>query len=188
MTDGDTRAFEMRAPSDQAFRPASLHERVVSLYEAHREGIYRFLVGHGLNPGEAQEVTQDVFVDLFLALQKGTSISSEQAWLYTVAGRASVDYWRRSRAAVHVHLDMDAAVAADLRSSEISPDARAESSERLRRVAAGMAKLPKEQRMCIQLRMQGLRYREIAGILGVSTSTAAEWLTTAVGRLRGDSQ
>src|ERR1022692_3420958 len=49
-------------------RDAGFQERVVALYEAHRDGIYRFLVGHGLNPATAQDVTQDVFVDLFVAL------------------------------------------------------------------------------------------------------------------------
>lgn len=165
----------------------SLQERVVSLYEAHREGIYRFLVGHGLTPGEAQEVAQDVFVDLFRALQKGTSIGSEQAWLYTVAGRAAVDYWRRNRFAGSAQIDLDSA-AVDLRSSEPSPEVQAATGERLRRVAAAVARLSKEQRMCIQLRMQGLRYREIASILRVSTSTAAEWLVAAVGSVRRDSQ
>lgn len=162
----------------------SLQERVVLLYEAHREGIYRFLVGHGLTPGEAQEVAQDVFVDLFRALQRGTSIGSEQAWLYTVAGRAAVDFWRRNRFG---EVDFDS-VAADLRSIEPSPEIQAASMERRHRVAAAVARLPKEQRMCIQLRMQGLRYREIATILGVATSTVAEWLASAVGRLRRESQ
>jgi RNA polymerase sigma-70 factor, ECF subfamily len=165
----------------------SLQGRVVSLYEAHREGIYRFLVGHGMTSGEAQEAAQDVFVDLFRALQKGTSIGSEQAWLYTVAGRAAVDYWRRNRFAGSTQVDLDSA-AADLRSVEPSPEAQAAYLERLRRVAAAVARLSKEQRMCIQLRMQGLRYREIGRILGVSTSTAAEWLVAAVGSLRRDSQ
>ena len=166
----------------------SLEDRVVGLYETHREGIYRFLVGHGLSPGEAQEVTYDVFLDLFQALQKGVSVSSDQAWLYTVAGRAAADYWRRNPLAGHIELDLKTGGAANLRSADASPEVQAENMDRLRRVAIGMARLPKEQRMCIQLRMQGLRYREIAGILGVSTSTAAEWLTTAVYRLRGDSQ
>ncbi len=188
MASGDLSSFETHIAGGLPASPPSLHERVVSLYEAHREGIYRFLVAHGLHPGEAQEVAQDVFVDLFVALQKGTSISSEQAWLYAVAGRAAVDYWRRNRGAVHVQLDLDAAVAANVRSAETSPDIRVEKMERLRRVAAGVARLPKEQRMCIQLRMQGIRYREIGRILGVSTSTAAEWLVSAVARLQGDSQ
>lgn len=167
----------------------SIQDRVVSLYETHREGIYRFLAGHGLLPGEAQDVTQDVFVDLFQALQKGTNVTSEQAWLYSVAGRAAADYWRRNRFAGHVELDLEAGgAAANVRSGGTSPEVRAGNIDRLRRVAIGMAGLPKQQRMCIQLRMQGLRYREIASILGVSTSTAAEWLAAAVDRLRGESQ
>ncbi len=185
MAADDVRSMQTRVAGGHS--SLSLQNRVVSLYEAHREGIYRFLVGHGLSPGEAQEVTHDVFVDLFQALQKGTNVSSDQAWLYSVAGRAAVDYWRRNRFAGHVQLDLEAG-AANLQSADIPPDIRAEKMDRLRRVAVGMAKLPKEQRMCIQLRMQGLRYREIAGILGVSTSTAAEWLTSAVDRLRGESQ
>ncbi len=168
-------------------RMSALSDRVTTLYETHRDGIYRFLVGHGLTCGEAQEVAQDVFVDLFNALQKGVSIESEQGWLYTVAGRAAVDYWRRGHQAVQVELKQESGVGAGLKSAEASPEAQAENQERLRRLAAGLARLPKEQRMCIQLRMQGLRYREIAKILEVSTSTAADWLVAAIGRLREDS-
>jgi RNA polymerase sigma-70 factor (ECF subfamily) len=164
---------------------AGFQERVATLYETHREGIYRFLVGHGLSPGEAQEVTQDVFVDLFVALEKGTTVKSEQGWLYAVAGRAAVDYWRRGHRPDRVELDLESP-AANIPSAEPSPEAQAGRLEQLRRIAAGLGRLPKEQRLCIQLRMQGLRYREIARILGVSTSTAAEWLASAVEYLRGD--
>jgi DNA-directed RNA polymerase specialized sigma24 family protein len=45
--------------------------RVTALYQTHRDGIYGFLMGQGLTPTVAQEVTQDIFVDLFVALQKG---------------------------------------------------------------------------------------------------------------------
>ena len=164
-----------------------VQERVIAIYETHRENIYRFLVGHGLESAVAQEITQDVFVDLFIALEKGADVSSEEGWLYTVAGRAAVDYWRRERRPVWVDLDLYAHPTADLPSAEPSPEAQAGYRERLCRLAAGMAKLPKGQRLCIQLRMQGLRYREIAKLLGVSTSTAAEWLVSGVDRLRGES-
>ena len=165
----------------------SVQERVIAIYETHRENIYRFLVGHGLESAAAQEVTQDVFVDLFVALEKGVHVSSEEGWLYTVAGRAAVDYWRRERRLFWVEFDLNADPTADLASAEPSPEAQAGYRERLRRLADGMAKLPKGQRLCIQLRMQGLRYREIAKLLGVSTSTAAEWLVSGVDRLRGES-
>jgi RNA polymerase sigma-70 factor, ECF subfamily len=161
-------------------------ERVVALYEAQRDNIYRFLVGQGLNPVAAQDVTQDVFVDLFVALEKGTQLSSEQGWLYTVAGRSVADYWRREYHSGSVESDYDPKVAENVPSLELNPETRAANKQQTERVAAGLRRLPKEHRLCIHLRMQGLRYREIAKVLGVSTSTAAEWIGSAVSRLRGE--
>jgi RNA polymerase sigma-70 factor (ECF subfamily) len=142
-------------------------------------------VGQGLGPAVAQEVTQDVFVDLFLALRKGRPLWSERRWLYTVAGRAAVDYWRREGRPVWVELDSQQAAADALPSRVATPDIQASDNERLERISVAMCRLPKEQRLGIHLRMHGLRYREIASILGVSTSTAADWISAAVERLRG---
>jgi RNA polymerase sigma-70 factor (ECF subfamily) len=168
-----------------ADKPGGIEERVLALYQAHRENIYRFLVGQGLKPSNAQEVTQDVFVDLYIALGKGADVKSEQAWLYTVAGRAAVDYWRREGRVKWVELDAVKNAAAS-GSTQLNPEAETGRRERMAQVASSLARLPKEQRLCIHLRMQGLRYREIAKILRVSTSTAAEWLASAVERLRGE--
>jgi RNA polymerase sigma-70 factor (ECF subfamily) len=159
----------------------------VALYEAHRDEIYHFLLGQGLKPEIAQEVTQDVFLDLFVALEKGHQIHSEQAWLYTVAARVAVDYWRREGRFMWVELDSDATMAGAARSREANPEAQAGHRERLAKIAAGLLRLPKEQRLCIHLRMQGLPYREIATVLCVSTSTAAEWLASAIESLREES-
>lgn len=188
MAAGDASSLHAEVVRQTLSQTSSLQERVVALYEAHRDGIYRFLVGHGLSPAEAQEATQDVFVDLFVELEKGTTVTSEQGWLYAVAGRIAVDYWRRERRSITAQVDFGASPVANLPSTEPSPETQAGNLERLRRLAASLAKLPKEQRLCVQLRMQGLRYREIAKVLGVSISTAAEWLVSAVERLRSESQ
>ena len=83
-----------------------------------------------------------------------------------------------------VELDSVPTMGDNLRSKEPTPEAAAMRKQRLQRVAATIARLPKEQRLGIHLRMQGLRYRAIAKILGVSVSTTAELLSTAVERLR----
>jgi RNA polymerase sigma-70 factor (ECF subfamily) len=160
--------------------------RVSSLYELYRNEIYYFLQAQGLIGSIAQEVTQDVFMDLFVAVKRGTQINSERAWLYTVAARAAADYWRHQHPKTLVGIDSDAA-AADVPSAEPNPEFRAQHDERLHRVATGLRKLPRERRMCLQLRMRGLRYREIAEILQVSTSTVGEWLDSAIDRLRRES-
>jgi RNA polymerase sigma-70 factor (ECF subfamily) len=159
-------------------------ERVVFLYEAYRAKIYYFLVAQGLNIGTAQDLSQDVFVRFFVALSKGTKIESERAWLYGVAAKLATDHWRREGRPMWMELDSIPAFVDNLPSSDATPEASLFRRERVRRVAREMARLPKEQRLTIHLRMQGLRYRSIAEILGVSTSTAAEWLSLAVTRLR----
>jgi len=159
-------------------------ERVAALYMVHREKIYGFLVAQGLYPAQAQELAQEVFVRMFVALTKGSEIESEQAWIYTVASKLAVDYWRREGRPIWVELDAVPAIAENLRSRELTPEAAALREERLKRVAATLARLPKEQRLGIQLRMRGLRYREIARILGVSIAAVSGLLSTAVERLR----
>jgi RNA polymerase sigma-70 factor (ECF subfamily) len=186
MAAGDPRPLKLPAIGLSHERSSNFQQRVVALYEAHRDGIYRFLVGEGVKPTAAQDLTQDVFVDLFVALEKGVVVSAEQGWLYTVAGRSVADYWRQELRSVPVELDADPGFAASVPSRDLNPETQAGNKQQIGRVAAALRRLPKEHRLCVHLRMQGLPYREIAGILGVSTSTAAEWLASAVNRLRGE--
>jgi RNA polymerase sigma-70 factor, ECF subfamily len=185
MSDADT--FDVAIPSDRegAMSTApTTDERVAALYAAHRGKIYSFLVGQGLVAAKAQDLVQDVFFKLFVALKKGSEIESEQAWLYNVASKLAVDYWRREGRPMWVELDAVPAMTENLRSKELTPEAAAVREQTLKRVAAALARLPKEQRLGVHLRMQGLRYREIAKILGVSVPTVSGLLSTAVERLR----
>jgi len=162
----------------------SLTERVGQLYLAHRDEIYRFLTGQGLPATAAQDIAQEVFLQLLLTLRQGSTVASEQAWLYRVAANRAVDYWRRERRLMLVELDAEQSLAESLESADARLDERAAEEQRMRRLAAEIRRLPKEQRMCVLLRSQGMRYREMARILGVGVSTAADWLVTAVERLR----
>ncbi len=185
MSDADTFEATIQPGRESAMTVnPTMDERVAALYETHREKIYGFLVGQGLGPAKAQELTQDAFVKLFVALTKGGEIESEQAWLYKVAAKLAVDYWRREGRPMWVELDSVPAMAENLRSKELTPEAAAVRNQRSNRVAAMLARLPKEQRLGIHLRMQGLRYRDIAKILGVSVPTVSGLLSAAVERLR----
>jgi RNA polymerase sigma-70 factor (ECF subfamily) len=152
--------------------------RVVALYETHRDHLYRFLLLLGLKPELGRGVTQDVFVDLYVALEKGTDVKSEQAWLYTVAA----DYGRRDGRSSWVELDSDARMAAGVGSGEANPEARVGAL----RGATALRRLSKKQQLCLHLRAQGLCYREIAKILEVSTSMVAECLASAIDRPSGE--
>src|ERR1700730_14712646 len=115
-------------------RTERLHERVTALYQAHCGCIYRFLVAQGVSPVAAQEVTQDVFVKLFVALRNGVEILSEQGWLYAVAAKSAVDHWRREGTPVWVELDVSCANE-NFTSQDPSPETLAVRTEALQRVA-----------------------------------------------------
>lgn len=161
----------------------SLAERVGGLYLLLREEIFRFLTGQGLPAPTAQDVTQDVFLKLFVTLREGNTVASERGWLYRAAANRAVDYWRRERRFVTIEMDAGG-LPETLESRDKHLEQRAVDEQRLRRLAVEIARLPKEQRMCVLLRAQGMRYREIAQILGVAISTTADWLDAAVKRLR----
>jgi RNA polymerase sigma-70 factor (ECF subfamily) len=69
---------------------------------------------------------------------------------------------------------------------EMNPETLYLKKEVMTRLDAGIARLTEQQRHCVYLRSQGLRYREIASVLGVSVSSAAELLQRAVVRLAGE--
>jgi RNA polymerase sigma-70 factor, ECF subfamily len=185
MSDAETFDAPIHPKLEEAMSASSsIDLRVAELYETHRGKIYAFLVGQGLPPAKAQDVTQDAFIKLFVALKKGDDIEMGQAWLYRVAAKLAVDYWRREGRSMWVELEAVPVVAESLPSRDMTPEAVAVHSQKLKRVALTLAQLPKEQRMGIHLRMQGLRYRDIAKILKVSIPTVSGLLAAAVERLR----
>jgi RNA polymerase sigma factor (sigma-70 family) len=64
-----------------------------------------------------------------------------------------------------------------------SPEHGAMHEERARRLSHAIEKLPAQQRECILLRSSGLRYREIAEVMGINTNNVGGLVMRAVARL-----
>lgn len=154
-------------------------EQATQAYEASREDVYRYLARMGVPPAEAQEITQDVFLKLFQALQSGEEIHNPRAWAFRVAHNLGVNQRTRQRPAEPVD---------ELESRLAHPASSAEhdliESERQAKLARALESLSPQQRQCLHLRAEGLRYREIAETLGISISTVNEFLSRAVTRLQ----
>jgi RNA polymerase sigma-70 factor (ECF subfamily) len=52
--------------------------------------------------------------------------------------------------------------------------------ERRRRLRMTLSRLSMQERQCMELRMEGLRYREIAEVLGTRISSVQSYLVRAV--------
>lgn len=67
---------------------------------------------------------------------------------------------------------------------EPSPEQRAIEHEHFERIHRALASLSPQQRPCLCLRAEGLRYREIAEAVGISIPSVQEFLRRAIERLK----
>ena len=154
-----------------------LDQRVTKAYEELRMDIYRYLLAIGLPSQAAQDITQDCFIRLYETLHGGETVQNSRSWLLRVAH----------------NLGINIITAKGFETDEIDPDepavaftaeTRLIEEERRERLRREISQLSVQQRSCLELRAQGLRYREIGEIIGISTSTVGEFLRRAISRLR----
>jgi len=151
-----------------------------ALYNERRLEIYRYLLSLQLAAAEAQELTQEAFLKLFQEMETGTSIENPRAWLFRVAHNLAIDSHRRNPPSGNDNESVYQAAAQD----QDIPEIMVLGKERSRLLADAIAGLSRQQRACLHLRAEGLRYREIAEVLGVSTPTVGEFLQRAIKRMR----
>jgi RNA polymerase sigma-70 factor, ECF subfamily len=159
-------------------------EFVCRAYEEHRSSVYRHMIAIGLDPESAQDVAQQTFLCLFESLLKGQRIEHLRPWLFAVAARIAVRHLERVRGEAIADLPDMAMLVSALADRNESPEQSALSAERRRALAAAMQALSPQQRVCLHLRAEGLRYREIAQATSLSIPSVAEFLRRAINRLR----
>jgi len=144
-----------------------------------REPVCRYLLALGLKPAEAEEVVQETFLRLCRHLDSQGPQDNLRGWIFRVAHNLARDEHRRQRRQPSESLD-DGHSSAD---PQATPEQSLIARERDRRLGNALARLPAHQQECLHLRAEGLRYREIAEVLGAGVSTVAEWVQDALKKL-----
>jgi RNA polymerase sigma-70 factor (ECF subfamily) len=163
---------------------ASAFER---LYGRHRGGLYRYLLRQCGKAAVAEELFQDVWLNLIRARSRYVPDARFATYLYRIAHNRLIDHFRRAshRPLTEFEADDADAVAelpADARSQ---PEVRAESRAALECFMAALGALPDAQREAFVMHEEaGLSVEEIARATGVNTETAKSRLRYALAKLR----
>ena len=161
-------------------RTGGLQERVTRLFEESRDEVYRYLLTLGLYPPRAQEAVQEVFLRLYVTLRKGEQIENPRGWIFRVAHNYGLKVRERQAA----EAPFDAQLEVRLLESSSNPEHQLLEHERMLRFHRAVEGLSEQQKRCLFLRMEGLRYPEIGQALGISASTVGEFLRRAMMRLK----
>ena len=159
-------------------RTLSLDAEVEQIYRETRGSVCAYLLYLGVSNDRAQEVTQEVFLRLFQTMRKGTPIENLRAWLFRVAHNLGLKVRSRERAFRAVEPNWER-----MAHPSDSPESLLLDKERNGRVADALEDLSPQQKNCLYLRSQGLRYREIAEVMSISASSVNEFLRRAIARL-----
>jgi RNA polymerase sigma-70 factor, ECF subfamily len=155
-------------------------KNVEELYIALRDGIHRYLVASGLDSARAMDATHEAFLRLHVALRGGERIENERSWVYQVAHNLAMDGLRRQSREFVLGNELANSLCTGVNNAEEDIIQR----ERLRAFRAALQLLSPQQRRCLELRSQGLKYREIAEILQVDMSTVGESLARGMRKMR----
>jgi RNA polymerase sigma-70 factor (ECF subfamily) len=157
-----------------------LQDRVARLFEESREDVYRYLMTLGLYPPRAQEAVQEVFLRLYTALRKGEDIRNPRGWVFRVAHNYGLKVRERQASEEPFHPDLEAV----LTTAAANPEQELLERDRMLHFHQAVENLSEQQKRCLFLRMEGMRYPEIGAALGISPSAVGEFLRRAIVRLR----
>ncbi len=150
------------------------------LFELHRVAVLRTAYGIVGKHHLAEDVTQQVFVELFTAMRRFDPERPFAPWLYRIVVNISLKELRRRH---HRSLPLDEA-AADLPSLDPLPDLIAEESEIRKAMWAAVQSLSPKQRAAVVLRYyHGFSEAEMSVALRCRRGTVKSRLHSALRRL-----
>ncbi|MEP6801421.1 MAG: sigma-70 family RNA polymerase sigma factor [Acidobacteriota bacterium] len=158
-----------------------LFEVLVRRYQARVLSHVARMVG---NRDDALDLSQEIFVKVFQALDRYNSEYKFSTWLFRIAGNAAIDHLRKRRPrTVPLEVrdpDGQSLSSPEYKSSEPDPYAILRNSERGDAIARAIESLPDEFRELIGLRhFTGLSYEEIAELKGMPLGTVKNKLFRA---------
>lgn len=159
-------------------------KQIMELYDSHSSSLYKYLRTLGLVRDEAEDVIQEAFLRLASHLLEGGADSNLRSWIFQVAHNLSMDKHRGRRRSKTSNEAVDE-ITVEPTDPAADPEQIYLHKETIQRVNSAMTRLTPQQRNGVLLRAQGLRYMEIASVLGVSESRAIHLVKRGLMRLTG---
>lgn len=175
-------SFATPATVPLSAKASRIEEEVMELFEQFRNPLLRYSLSLGLPIHDAEEVIQEVFLALFRHLHLGRSRKNLRGWLFRVAHNLALKQRLANQTAVQ-RTAADAGAAEEHADPAPGPEEQMTAAQRRYRLQAVVRALPENDQHCLRLRAEGLRYREIATVLGMSLGAVSISLTRSIARL-----
>jgi RNA polymerase sigma-70 factor (ECF subfamily) len=162
--------------------PRAIEDEIIELFDHLRDGLLRYVVSLGLGAHDAEDVIQEVFLSLFRHLRLGRSRANLRGWVFRVAHNLALKHRQRAQ-----RRQPNGVAAEEALEHHVDPAANPEEQlakiQQQRHLLLAVAALSEPDQLCLRLRAEGLRYREIADVLEMSLGAVAKSLARSMERL-----
>lgn len=147
--------------------PSAAECELLELFDGLRVALLRYLSSFPLSLDDSEDVVQDAFLSLYQQLECGRSIQRVRAWLFRTVHNLALKKRMRFQRGI---ASIDSALVPEHFVSDPArnPEEQLVFNRRRKRIQAVIEALPEQNRWCLYLRAEGLRYREIARVLNMS--------------------
>lgn len=158
------------------------------LVEAHQERLLRLCERLLGDAEEARDAAQEVFLKAFRKAGEVRPLGQVYTWLYRIAVNLCLNKLRRRKLVRFLRFESDTeepdAPAFDPPDAGADPASALEARRRWQTTRKAIAKLPDNQRAVLILaRFEGLSYRQIAEVLGITEGAVESRLVRAMRRI-----
>lgn len=155
------------------------------LFDRYYRGVFSFVQRRLGDPGLAEEVTSEVFFEIWRGASRFRGDSRPSTWIYGIANFKCMAESRRRKRRWKRLVVSEPASLAEVPSSAPDPSARSVARADLAQVARVLESLPVEQQDTAELALlEGLPYEEVARRLGISEGTVKTRVSRIRARLR----
>ncbi len=146
-------------------RGADRERLFVELYDQNRARLLRLCAGYLGSAADADDLFQDVMINVWNGLPAFRRESSASTWIYRIAVNTALMYRRAaSRRAKVITTPVDALP------DRAAPPEAGDNEQRLAQLHRAIAWLAPQDRICITLTLEGLSYKEIAEVTGMTVN------------------
>ncbi len=172
---------QLCVPRSDGAAESDVEREVLRLFEEFRVPLLRYGLSLGIAVHDAEEVVQETFLALFRHLQQGRPRENLRGWIFRVTHNLALKQGNRIKA-MRERMEPDELME-EPPDPGPSPEQQFSDRQRRRHLLAVVRALPQTDQCCLRLRAEGLRYREIAAVLGVSLGTVSASLARSFSRL-----
>lgn len=169
------------APDVSASAAAEIEGQVMSLFDELRGPLLRYVLSFGIPLHDGEEIVQESFLALFRHLQLRRPRGNLSGWLFRVAHNLALKQRGAAQRGVG-RVSWDDSLADRYPDPSPTPEEQVSFNQGKRRFAAILDALSDRDRSCLRLRAEGLPYREIARVLGISLGAVSLSLSRSLAR------